>query len=104
MLEDSFPDITTTERAVKNREGRIYLDYLQNVRGKTLIAPFGVRPRQGAPVSVPLSWDELEAGEIGPCSFNLSNILTRLNQIGDPWEKQEQAFSLERVLAAASTR
>jgi len=82
VLERTFPDITTTERNVSKREGKMYLDYLQNIKGKTLIAPYSPRPRRGAPVSCPLDWKELEQG-ITPDMFTIKNMPERVKTKGD---------------------
>jgi bifunctional non-homologous end joining protein LigD len=85
VLEKTFPHITTLERNIHKREGKVYLDYLQNVEGKTLIAPYSPRPRQGAPVSCPLTWDELASG-VTPEMFNMKNMPDRANRMGDIFE------------------
>jgi bifunctional non-homologous end joining protein LigD len=54
-----LPDIATITRQVSRRDGRVYVDYLQNGSGKLLVAPFCVRPLPGAPVSTPLTWREV---------------------------------------------
>jgi bifunctional non-homologous end joining protein LigD len=82
VLEKTFPEKATTERNVKKRKGRVYLDYLQNVKGKTLIAPYSPRPFKGAPVSAPVTWDELERGVV-PSMFTVKNMPERLKKTGD---------------------
>lgn len=82
VLEKTFPDKATTERSVKKRQGKVYLDYLQNVKGKTLIAPYSPRPIAGAPVSAPVTWEELESG-INPSMFTIKNMPERLKKVGD---------------------
>ena len=52
-------DIATIERAIRGRQGKVYVDYLQNVEGQLLVSPFSVRPLPGAPVSTPLVWSEV---------------------------------------------
>jgi bifunctional non-homologous end joining protein LigD len=59
VLVTQLPDIATVRRLPAQREGKVYLDYLQNGRGKLLVAPFSVRPLPGAPVSTPLRWQEV---------------------------------------------
>lgn len=76
-----FPDITTIERSIKKRGAKIYLDYMQNVRGKTLCAPYSVRPRPQATVSAPLLWEEVHTAQ--PEHFGLLNISQRINTVGD---------------------
>ena len=85
VIESSFPDITTTERSVSKREGKLYLDYLQNVKGKTIVAPYSPRPKKGAPVSCPLTWSELEQG-VTANMFNIKSIPSRIRQKGDLFE------------------
>ena len=58
-IVDQLPDIATIVRQVSQREGKVYVDYLQNGSGKLIVAPFCVRPLPGAPVSVPLTWREV---------------------------------------------
>jgi bifunctional non-homologous end joining protein LigD len=53
------PDIATTMRVISQREGKVYIDFLQNGHGKLLVAPYCVRPVEGAPVSAPLLWSEV---------------------------------------------
>jgi bifunctional non-homologous end joining protein LigD len=53
------PGIATITRAVQKREGKVYLDYVQNGHGRLIVAPYSVRPLPGAPVSMPLQWDEV---------------------------------------------
>lgn len=67
------------------RGGKILVDYLRNGRGATAVAPYSTRARAGAPVSMPLEWDELRA-EIGPNYFTVLNTPTRLSDVSrDPW-------------------
>ncbi len=58
-LVGRLPEIATITRQVSRRDGRVYVDYLQNGSGKLLVAPFSVRPLPGAPVSMPLAWKEV---------------------------------------------
>ena len=62
VIAVELPEIATVERRVSRREGKVYLDYLQNGHGKLIAAPFCVRPRPGAPVSMPLEWSEVVDG------------------------------------------
>jgi bifunctional non-homologous end joining protein LigD len=79
----SLPDIATIVRAVPSREGKVYVDYLQNGHGRLLVAPFSVRPLPGAPVSMPLTWGQVNARlRIG--RFTIANAQKRLRSHGDP--------------------
>jgi len=78
---DCFVAIVTKSR----RRGKILVDYLRNGRGATAVAPYSTRARAGAPVSMPLGWDELSPA-IGPDYFTVINAPARLTRIGgDPW-------------------
>ncbi len=77
----ALPSIATVERTVSKRGSKVYVDYLQNVLGKTLSSPYSVRPRPGAPVSTPLEWREVE--QVTPQDFHLKNILARIRERGD---------------------
>jgi len=81
-LAQKYPRLITIERTVKNRGDKVYFDYLQHWRGKSLIAPYSPRARKGAPVSTPLTWEELNQG-IRPEQFTLATIHGRLAEKGD---------------------
>jgi bifunctional non-homologous end joining protein LigD len=83
-------------RMTKNlREGRIFVDYFRNARGATAVAAYSTRARQGAPVSTPLSWEEL-SDEIRSDHFTLTNLQQRLDHLPeDPWRG---FFSLRQSL------
>lgn len=82
LTEQRLPDTTTTERTVSKRNGRLYLDYLQNKKGQTLASVYCVRPKPGATVSAPLHWKEIKKG-LHPSQFTIFNMEKRLNKIGD---------------------
>lgn len=79
----AHPDLLTTEYEVAARGGRILFDYAQNAHGKTTVAPYSVRPRPGAPVAIPLTWEELDdpAGLTQP--WTIRDVPDRLAQQGD---------------------
>lgn len=79
------PELYTTAFAKAGREGKILIDYLRNNRTNTSIAAFSTRARQGAPVSVPLTWDELRVS-LNPQSFTVLALPARLAKLkSDPW-------------------
>src|SRR4029450_12390447 len=85
MASDS-PDRFVSTITNSKRRGKILVDYLRNQRGATAIAPYSTRARPGAPVSMPLAWDELSAG-VGPAYFTVENTPIRLASLSaDPWE------------------
>lgn len=79
-------DTTTIERSLRKREEkRVYLDYLQNVRDKTMASVYSVRPLPGAPVSTPLHWSEVNSS-LRPKEFTMKTIRDRLRDEGDLWQ------------------
>ncbi|HET9011277.1 MAG TPA: non-homologous end-joining DNA ligase [Gemmatimonadaceae bacterium] len=77
-------DIATITRQVTRRGEKVYLDYLQNRHGQTIVAPFSVRPLPGATVSMPLTWDEVDDG-LDPRNYTIRNALARMERLGaDP--------------------
>lgn len=78
----AMPSLTTIERALKKRNGKIYIDFEQNRKGQTVASVYSLRPRAGAPVSTPLIWDEVAKG-LNPLDFNIKTIPQRLQQKGD---------------------
>ncbi len=84
MAGDS-PDRYVSTITKSKRKGKILIDYLRNGRGATAVAPYSTRARAGAPVSMPIAWEEL-GNAIGPAYFTVNNAVARLEQIGnDPW-------------------
>ncbi len=79
------PDLTSLERSPAKRKGRVYLDYLQNRCGATMAVPYAVRPRDGAPVSMPLEWKEVKSG-LDPLDFNIRTAPERVARKGDLWQ------------------
>ncbi len=95
-LMRAHPKDITMEWAVEKRTGKIFIDYNMNVRGKTLNVAYSPRGVPGAPISMPLSWEELEAAE--PTNFTLANALARLDRTGDRWH---DVLSTKQSLAQA---
>ena len=85
LVAKEHEDIATVERVVSRRRGKVYIDFLQNRKGQTIVPPYAVRPRPKAPVSTPLDWDELEL-DLDPTAFNLRTILPRIEKRGDLFE------------------
>jgi bifunctional non-homologous end joining protein LigD len=80
LIVKRLPRIATTARSIAARQGRVYVDALQNGRGKLLAAPYAVRPRPGAPASTPLTWDEVN-GRLDVSAFNLKTLPKRLKKL-----------------------
>src|SRR5690606_30677977 len=90
----------TLERMVRKRGKRLYFDYLQLWRGRTLPAPYSVRARPEATVSTPLEWKEVEK-KIRPVDFNVSTVPERIKRKGDlfsPLSTQKTNQGIEAIL------
>jgi bifunctional non-homologous end joining protein LigD len=95
------PKDITLEWSVPKRTGKIFFDYNMNTRGKTLNVAYSPRGAAGAPVSMPLTWDELATAH--PLDFRITNAASRVEETGDRWQdvlKRKQ--SLERALERSS--
>jgi bifunctional non-homologous end joining protein LigD len=79
------PELVSWKWEVKARKGLARLDYTQNAINKTLVAPYSTRPAAGAPVSVPISWDELDDPDLHPDRWTIRTVLDRLASRGDPF-------------------
>jgi bifunctional non-homologous end joining protein LigD len=80
-------EVATVERSKRKRgEGMIYVDHMQNARGKSVVAPYSVRPKPGATVSAPLEWKEVEKKRVKTSDFHIKNVLKRVERKGDLFE------------------
>ena len=84
MVNRKIPGITSVERNPEKRKRKVYIDYLQNIKGQTLAAPYSLRPVRGALVSTPLDWEELTPN-FNPAEFNIHTIFPRLKTKRDLW-------------------
>jgi bifunctional non-homologous end joining protein LigD len=85
LMTDRHPDVVTTEFYKKDRKGRLFFDTLRNAQGATFVAPYSLRGRPRAPVSAPVTWDEVEDKKLKPDGFTLRDVPARLDRINDPW-------------------
>ena len=79
----SVPDLVSWEWAKRARKGKARLDYTQNAINKTLVGPYSTRPAPGAPVSMPISWDELDDPALRPDRWTIREVADRLAARGD---------------------
>ena len=82
LVNRELPKTTSMERVVADRKGKIYLDFLQNRDQATIAAPYSIRPKPGATVSMPLHWDEVKKG-LKMKDFTIYNAVSRANEMGD---------------------
>jgi bifunctional non-homologous end joining protein LigD len=80
----TVPELVSWEWNKDRRGGRARLDYTQNIGNKTLVAPWSARPRPGAPVSVPLRWEELDDPDLAPDRWTVRTVPARIAETGDP--------------------
>ena len=109
-MHDVVPAGTTLDRTIAKRpKDAVYLDYVQVGKGKTYVAPFSVRARAGAPVSMPIAWDEVEAmgrkrakdTQTEMLRWNIRNVPKLLAKAGDPWSEVWTPHNLEKAIAGA---
>ncbi|MCD6017024.1 MAG: ligase [Bacteroidetes bacterium] len=82
LVHERIPKFTSIERMVKNRKGKMYIDFLQNRPEATVSAPYSVRPKPGATVSMPLEWGEVKKG-LKMSDFHIHNAIERIKTTGD---------------------
>jgi len=99
LVTDRHPDIATTQRTISKREGKVYVDAFQNRAGQLMVSAYSVRPSPGAPVSMPIEWDEVNA-KLHNSNWTIKNALKRMEKLGsDPVVKiLEQKPKLMGVL------
>src|SRR5690606_28622133 len=98
VVQEQLPKLTTMERPLKARKGRIYLDYLQNRAGQTLASVYCARPKPGATVSTPLLWKEVNS-KLDKNDFTIFTILERIKKYPDLFkEVLGKGVSIEKAL------
>ena len=102
VVARKHPGVATVERSLKARGKRVYVDYLQNVRGKTLASAYSVRANPFAGVSMPVTWEEVEEG-VSPQDFTIRTAPARLEAAGDLWARlrRSKAADLRAVIKYA---
>jgi bifunctional non-homologous end joining protein LigD len=105
LVADRHPRVATIERAVDARGRRVYIDYLQNMRGKTLATAYSTRATDDAGVSAPLTWAEVHAG-IDRRDFTLRTMPDRVRAVGDLWKafRDSKGADLGAILREPATR
>jgi len=99
-----LPEIATIARPIAARASKVYVDFLQNGRGKLIASAFSVRPRPRAPVSMPLRWSQVSA-RLDPARFNIASALERIAAEGDPLRGVlDQAIDVADLLVALGER
>jgi bifunctional non-homologous end joining protein LigD len=103
IVHKHLPDYTSLERMVAKRNGKMYLDFLQNRPGATIAGPYSLRPKIGATVSMPLHWDEVKPG-LTMKHFTIHNSIDRLKVEGDLFKGVlEKGIDLEETIKKAQS-
>lgn len=103
IVHKQIPDYTSLERMVAKRNGKMYLDFLQNRPGATIAGPYSLRPKVGATVSMPLHWDEVKAG-LTMKHFTIFNSVERLKSEGDLFKGVlAEGIDLEKTIKKAQS-
>lgn len=98
LVQREIPKFTSIERIVKARKGKMYIDFLQNRAQATVTAPYSLRPKPGATVSMPLHWDEVKKG-LKMSDFTIHNALERIKSEGDIFKPVlGKGINLEKVI------
>jgi len=100
-LAATDPAHVTTEFIKQKREGRLFIDVNRNAYAQTAVAPYAVRARRGAPVSVPIPWSEVERESLRPDSLTIKNLFDYLDDNPDPWQQMEGSRQSLPVLSAS---
>ncbi|ALR29274.1 DNA ligase [Chryseobacterium sp. IHB B 17019] len=102
LIHRELPKFTTIERAISDRKGKMYLDFLQNRPHATIASVYSLRPKPGATVSMPLQWDEVKQG-LKMKDFNIFNAMERLESLGDIFKPVlGKGINMEKIISDAS--
>ena len=103
IVHEQLPEFTSMERQIKNRDGKMYLDFLQNRPGATIASPYSLRPKPGATVSMPLHWDEVKKG-LTMKDFTIKNSIERIKTEGDLFEGTlQKGIDIAKALTKAQS-
>jgi len=99
QLEQRHPGAVTSDKRLAARKGKVLIDYSQNAMGKSIVAPYSVRAKPGAPVSTPLRWDEVRDGKLRPSDFTIRTVRDRLEKVDDLFAPiRDRAQQLPKLL------
>jgi bifunctional non-homologous end joining protein LigD len=103
IVHNQLAEFTSMERQIKNRDGKMYLDFLQNRPGATIACPYSLRPKIGATVSMPLHWEEVKKG-LTMKDFNISNAIARIKSEGDIFKGSlQKGIDMTKALSKAQS-
>lgn len=103
IVHEQLPEFTSMERQIKNREGKMYLDFLQNRPGATIASVYSLRPKPGATVSMPLHWEEVKKG-LTMKDFTIKNSIERIKSEGDLFKATlQKGIDLAKAVSKAES-
>ncbi|QSW88430.1 DNA ligase D [Flavobacterium endoglycinae] len=103
IVHSQLEDFTSLERQIKNRGGKMYLDFLQNRPGATIACPYSLRPKSGATVSMPLHWEEVKKG-LAIKDFTIENSIARMRAEGDIFKGSlQKGINMKKAVAKAQS-
>ena len=94
VVAEKHPKVATVTRAVRARGQKVYVDFLQNIEGKSLACAYSARASEFAGASTPLSWTEVDQ-KIDPRDFTIRTVPARLANVGDLWSTLIQAGGID---------
>ncbi|HSC24613.1 MAG TPA: non-homologous end-joining DNA ligase [Candidatus Babeliales bacterium] len=90
LLAQYYPDLVTIDIHKSDRGNRVFIDWLRNGFGSTVVAPYAVRAREKAPVAMPVTWQELLSSGMSSQKYTIANVKNRISTIGDVWHDIQQ--------------
>jgi bifunctional non-homologous end joining protein LigD len=90
MLAQQFPKLITVDVHKAKRGKRVFIDWLRNGFGATAVAPYAVRPHEGAPVATPVTWKELLSAGMDSQKYSIKTVMKRVDKVGDVWQGMEK--------------
>jgi len=103
IVHEQLPEFTSMERQIKNREGKMYLDFLQNRPGATIASVYSLRPKPGATVSMPLHWEEVKKG-LTMKDFTIKNSIERIKSEGELFKATlQKGIDLAKAVSKAES-
>jgi bifunctional non-homologous end joining protein LigD len=97
-LAQQYPQSITVEVHKTKRKNRVFIDWLRNGFGATAVAPYAVRALEGAPVAMPVTWQELLKKDMQSQKYTIKNVMKRISKVGDVWhDMHKHAVTLKDV-------
>jgi bifunctional non-homologous end joining protein LigD len=99
VLVKRRPDDTTLEFYKEERKGKVFVDINRNASSQTAVPAFAVRARDGAPVAMPITWEELQDSNLTARTYNVRNAVEHVSAVGDPMKEMRRSAKSLRAAA-----